>query len=48
MKHMQIIAQEPYEAPAISEIAPVTLIYGSAGGGSGTGESDDNSEGIDD
>jgi len=27
MKHMQIIVQEPYEAPAISEIAPVTITY---------------------
>jgi len=46
MKHMQVIAQEPYEAPAISEIAPVTLVYGSAGGDSGaTGDNDDNSGG---
>jgi len=24
MKHMQILAQEPYEAPAILDIMPVT------------------------
>ena len=48
MKHMQIIVQEPYEAPAISEIAPVTLVYGSAGGGDvsgATGDNDDNTGG---
>ena len=50
MKHMQIIAQEPYEAPAISEIAPVTLVYGSAGEGgdqSGTNTPGDNEDDID-
>lgn len=25
MKHMETFTQEPYEAPAISEIAPVTI-----------------------
>ena len=28
MKHMETLKQEPYEAPAILEIAPVTLVRG--------------------
>ena len=38
MKHMQIITQEPYEAPAILEIAPVTMVSGegTSGGAGGT------------
>ena len=38
MKELKTYAQEPYEAPAISEIAPVTLVYGSAGGEASGGE----------
>lgn len=40
MKHMQILAQEPYEAPAIHAIKPVTitLLVGDSGGG----DNDDN------
>ena len=42
-------AQEPYEAPAIEEIAPVTLVYGSAGEGDvspGVEDDDDNTGGL--
>ena len=28
MKHMETLKQEPYEAPAILEIAPVTMVRG--------------------
>jgi len=39
MKQMQIIAQEPYEAPAILDIAPVTMVHGDGtSGGAGGGE----------
>ena len=38
MKHMQTITQEPYEAPAILEITPVTMVsgQGTSGGAGGT------------
>ena len=41
MKHMQILAQEPYEAPAIQAIDPVTITR--VVGDSGAGDNEDNS-----
>ena len=37
MKQMQILTQEPYEAPAILDIMPVTMVsgQGEASGGAG-------------
>ena len=40
MKHMQVIAQEPYEAPAIQAIDPVTITR--VVGDSAAGDNDDN------
>ena len=45
---MQILTQEPYEAPAISEIAPVTITHVVGETGVDNGESDDNTGGISD
>ena len=50
MKQMQILAQEPYEAPAIEEIVPVTMVLGSSGGDDVSptpGDNDDNGGGYD-
>ena len=50
MKELKTIAQEPYEAPAILDIVPVTTVFGSSGGDDISptpGDNDDNSGGYD-